>query len=108
MEPEPDPPARQQLPFRRSPAARVVIAFVVGLIATVGAVLVGLRWFSLLIGWDFLALTFMALTWHAVWGYEPDATASHAEYEEPGRRTVFTLILTGALASLVGVVLLLA
>ncbi len=41
----------------------------------------------------------------ALW---PAQTASHAEYEEPGRQTVFALILGGALASLVGVAVLLA
>ena len=82
--------------------------FVVGLAATGVSAWIGFTWFSLLIGWDFLALTFMVWTWAVVWPYGPDQTASHAEYEEPGRKTVFGLILGGALASLVGVGLLLA
>jgi len=68
----------------------------------------GFRWFSLLIWWDVLAVTFMAWTWAVIWPYAPAQTASHAEYEEPGRQTVFALILFGALASLVGVGVLLA
>ena len=68
----------------------------------------GFRWFSLLIWWDVLAVTFMAWTWAVIWPYDPAQTASHAEYEEPGRQTVFALILFGALASLVGVGVLLA
>jgi len=98
----------QRLPFWQSPAPRVLGGFVVGLAATGVSAFVGFTWFSLLIGWDFLALTFMAWTWAVVWPYGPEQTASHAEYEEPGRKTVFGLILGGALASLVGVGLLLA
>jgi uncharacterized membrane protein len=98
----------QRLPFWQSPAPRVLGGFVVGLAATGVSALFGLTWFSVLIGWDFLALTFMVWTWAVVWPYGPEQTASHAEYEEPGRKTVFGLILGGALASLVGVGLLLA
>ncbi|PRC57320.1 DUF1345 domain-containing protein, partial [Mycobacterium sp. ITM-2017-0098] len=68
----------------------------------------GFRWFSPLIGWDVLAATYMAWTWAVIWSYDPAQTASHAEFEEPGRQTVFALILGGALASLVGVGVLLA
>ena len=82
--------------------------FVVGLVATGASAWIGFEWFSWLIGWDFLALTFMVWTWAVVWPYGPEQTTSHAEYEEPGRQTVFGLILGGALASLVGVGLLLA
>ena len=96
-------PSGQQLPFWQSPAPRVLGGFVVGLAATGVSAWIGFTWFSLLIGWDFLALTFMAWTWAVVWPYGPEQTASHAEYEEPGRKTVFGLILGGAVASLVGV-----
>jgi uncharacterized membrane protein len=90
------------------PAVRVLGGALVGVIATALAASIGFRWFSLLIGWDALAVTFMVWTWAVVWPFGPAQTASHAEYEEPGRRTVFALILFGALASLVGVGLLLA
>ncbi|HEY6649951.1 MAG TPA: DUF1345 domain-containing protein [Mycobacterium sp.] len=101
-------PSGQQPPFWQGPGPRVLGGFVVGLAATGVSAWRGFEWFSLLIGWDFLALTFMAWTWAVVWPYGPDQTASHAEYEEPGRKTAFGLILGGALASLVGVGLLLA
>ncbi len=94
--------------FGHSPAARVLGGAVVGAVATGLASLVGFDWFSLLIGWDFLAVTFMAWTWAIIWPYDAADTAEHAEHEEPGRRTVRALILGGALASLVGVGLLLA
>ncbi len=90
------------------PAIRVLGGAVLGLFATGVAASLGFRWFSLLIGWDVLAVTFMAWTWAVIWPYDPAQTASHAEYEEPGRQTVFALILFGALASLVGVGVLLA
>lgn len=87
---------------------RVLGGAVAGLAATAAAALMGFRWFSLLIGWDVLAVTYMAWTWVVIWPYGPQQTAAHAEYEEPGRQTVFALILGGALASLVGVGVLLA
>jgi uncharacterized membrane protein len=99
--------AGRRLPVWQGPAIRVLGGAVVGSAASGVAAVIGFGWFSLLLGWDFLALTFMGWTWAIVWPYDPDQTASHAEYEEPGRRTVFALILGGALASLVGVGLLL-
>jgi uncharacterized membrane protein len=90
-----------------SPAVRVLGAAVVGLIAG-AASSVEFGWFSVLIGWDVLAITYMAWTWSVIWPFDADRTASHAEFEEPGREVVFVLILVGALASLVGVGLLLA
>lgn len=87
---------------------RVLGGAVVGVVATAVAASLGFRWFSLLIGWDLLAVTYMAWTWAVIWPYGPAQTASHAEFEEPGRQTVFALILGGALASLVGVGVLLA
>lgn len=97
-----------RLPFRQSPAARVLGGFIVGAAATAVAVPLGFSWFAGLVGWDVFALTFLGTTWASIWRYDPDQTASHAEYEQPGRKTVFVLVLGGALASLVGVGLLLA
>ena len=107
MESPPDA-VGQRPPFWQSPAPRVLGGLIVGLAATGVTAYLGFTRFSLLIGWDFLALTFMVWTWAVVGPYGPEQTASHAEYEEPGRKTVFGLILGGALASLVGVGLLLA
>jgi len=92
---------------RHTPAVRVLGAAIVGLVAGMLAS-VTFGWFSVLIGWDALALTYLVWTWSVLWPFDADRTAAHAEFEEPGRRTVFTLILVGALASLVGVGLLLA
>lgn len=95
-------------PLIHGPAVRVLGGAAVGALASGVAVLYGFHWFSLLIGWDVLAVTFMVWTWMVIWPFDPAETAAHAEHEEPGRRTVFVLILFGALASLVGVGLLLA
>ncbi|MDA2891960.1 DUF1345 domain-containing protein [Mycolicibacterium sp. BiH015] len=89
------------------PAVRVLGGSVAGLVAAGIAAVTGFHWFSLLIGWDVLALTFMVWTWALIWPYDAAQTEEHAEHEEPGRRTVFALIHGGALISLVGVGLLL-
>lgn len=96
------------LPLWQGPAARVLGGLLAGLVATGILVLQDWGFFSLLVGWDVLAVTFVVWTWAIVWPFDADQTASHAEFEEPGRRTVFVLILGGALVSLVGVGLLLA
>jgi uncharacterized membrane protein len=90
-----------------TPAVRLSGAAVVGVLAGLLAS-VTFGWFAMLIGWDALALTYLVWTWSVLWRFDADETATHAEFEEPGRRTVFALILVGALASLVGVGLLLA
>ena len=79
-----------------------------GAVAALVAASIGSRWFSLLIGWDALALTYTVWTWTVIWPFDAMQTASHAEFEEPGREAVFVLVLSGALASLVGVAVLLA
>lgn len=90
------------------PTARVLGAAVVGCVAAGVAALMGFRWYAWLIGWDALGLTYLVWTWAVIWPCDAEKTATHAGYEEPGRRTVVTLILGGALASLAGVGLLLA
>lgn len=98
----------RRLPFWHRPSTRVLGGLVLGAVAAPIAWRFGLRWFSFLIWWDVLALTFMVWTWMAVGRYDATRTARHAASEEPGRRTVTVLILGGALASLIGVGLLLA
>ena len=91
-----------------TPAVRIAGATVVGLLAAAAGFARGYGWFSLLVGWDVLAVTYLVWTWVVLWPFGPEDTATHAEDEEPGRDTVFVLILVGALVSLVGVGLLLA
>ncbi|MGE2732484.1 DUF1345 domain-containing protein [Mycolicibacterium vaccae] len=91
-----------------NPTVRVLASVAAGALGTVIAVVVGFNWYSPLVGWDILALVYAVWTWIVIWRFDPEQTASHALYEEPGRRTVVSLILGGALASLAGVGLLLA
>jgi len=58
------------------PAIRVLGGAVLGLFATGVAASLGFRWFSLLIGWDVLAVTVMAWTWAVIWPYDLAQTAS--------------------------------
>lgn len=90
------------LPFWKSPAARVTVG------AAVGAVVTAVLWahngmLSLLGGWTALALIFTAWTWLALWSFNPVETQGHAEQEQPLPVVVITLVLGGAVASLVGV-----
>lgn len=98
--------AAQRLPFAERPTARVLVGGVVGALVT------ALAWshagaLSLLAGWSALALTFTAWTWGLLWPMDHRRTASHAGSEQPGHVAVVTLILGGALSSLLGVTVLL-
>ena len=68
MESPPDE-VGQRPPFWQSPAPRVLGGLIVGLAATGVTAYLGFTRFSLLIGWDFLALTFMVWTWAVVGPY---------------------------------------
>jgi uncharacterized membrane protein len=91
-----------KLPFWKSPAARVTVG------AAVGAVVTALlwepnKWSSLLGGWTALTLIFSGWTWLDLWWFKPGKTKDHAERESPWHWAVVSLVLGGALVSLVGV-----
>lgn len=90
------------LPFWKSPAARVTVGVVVGAVVTT------MLWdanglLSLLGGWTALAMIFTGWTWLALWRFDPEETKGHAGQEQPLPWVVLTLVLGGAIASLVGV-----
>ncbi|NTY63158.1 DUF1345 domain-containing protein [Mycolicibacterium sphagni] len=94
--------AHGKLPFWKGPAARVTVGVVVG------AVVTAVLWshngmLSLLGGWTALALIFTGWTWLALWSFNPEDTEDHASQEQPRLGVVVALVLGGALASLVGV-----
>ena len=59
-------------------------------------------------GWIFFTAAFLIWTWARIVGMDPSTTAHHALREDPGRRTFDLLVVVAALASLVGVALVLA
>lgn len=99
-----DPQVRR-LPFRFSPAARLVAGAVVGAGVT-AALWPASGMLALLGGWTALALIFTGWTWILLWRFSPHRTSSHAGQEQPGHLGVVVLILGGALASLAGVAVL--
>ena len=91
-----------------SARARLVTAFVAGVLAGGVGVLV-LDWpHGLLIGWTVAAAVFVVWFWITLWPMGASATASHAVREDPGRAVSDLLVLMAAVASLaaVGVLLL--
>ena len=86
-----------------SARARMISAFVVGLIAGVAGSLL-LNWhYGLLIGWTSAAAVFVVWFWITLWPMGSSATASHAVREDPGRAVTNLLVLAAAVASLVAV-----
>jgi uncharacterized membrane protein len=96
----------RRLPFWRSPAARVAVGVVLGVVVT-RSLWHRNGYLSLLGGWTAVALTFTSWTWVAVWCFDYVETKKHAKQEEPWRWLVVGLILVGAVASLAGVATLL-
>lgn len=94
--------AHGRLSFWRTPAARVTVGLVAG--AAVTAVLWNRNGLlSLLGGWTALALIFTGWTWISLWPFDSDETEGHAGQEQPLPWVVFSLVLGGAVASLIGV-----
>lgn len=88
---------------------RLLVGLLVGVAGAAVTVALGDVLVAPLVGWACAALTFTTWTWADVWTMDAAETAAHATREEPTRRVTHLLILTAAVASLVGVgVLLLA
>lgn len=92
----------KKLSYWKSPAARVIIG------GSAGAIVTALLWdrngpLALLGGWAALALIFTGWTWLLLWRFDSAETADHAEQEQPWHWAVVALVLGGAVASLVGV-----
>lgn len=60
-----------------------------------------------LVGWIAAALVFVVWTWSEIWPQDPEATAEHAQREDPSRAVANGACLLAAVASLVGVGILL-
>ncbi len=56
-----------------------------------------------LIGWDVLAVIFCTWIWATVWSLDANATAGHAQREDPGRDLTDLVLLAAAAASLIAV-----
>ena len=89
------------------PALRVTAGLVLGVVAGIVMWVAGFPRFSFLIGWDIAALVFTVWTWILVWSFDAVMTAGHATREEPARNVAHLLVLGAAVASLVGIALLL-
>jgi uncharacterized membrane protein len=89
-------------------AARAVVAAVVALVAAV-AVGLTIGWpYGPSAGWTAGALCYVVYTWLQLRGMSPDQTGRHATREDPGRRMTEALTVAASVASLAGVVYLLA
>jgi uncharacterized membrane protein len=82
--------------MRRSPAAtRVTWALLGGAVAGVVASLLTPLSASILLGWDVAVLIYLAWTWSAVQGLDPEVTAQLAKREDPST-PVADLVVIGA------------
>ena len=108
--PRQDPVPDRQRPDDDGPAGagtRLAVGAVVGIGATVAVAMAGYPRFAPLIGWDVVALVFVAWTWLSVARMDAQDTATHATREEPTRAASHVIVLAAAIVSLLGVLFLL-
>lgn len=96
----------QPLPRRRGHAlavARVGLSAGIGLVAGVLMVMFGPTELAPLVGWDGMALAWLASTFPFIWPLNAQQTARRAAQEDPTRPLADVLLLGAATASLVAV-----
>ena len=91
----------------RRTVARLIIAFLAGIIAAVVASLLSGWQYVPAIAWDVTGAVFCALAWRAVWPMSAAATAERATEEDLSRASTDVFILTASVVSLVAVTLVL-
>ncbi|KTR42260.1 hypothetical protein NS263_02545 [Curtobacterium oceanosedimentum] len=79
-------------------------AAVVGLVAALAAVVLGVPDLALLLGWVVAAGVFLGWAWFRAWPADPGTTRSLARHEERSRKLVDSLIIVATLLSVVLVV----
>jgi len=82
---------------------RLVAAVGVGIVAAVIAVLAHAGRLAPMVGWDAVALVWVAATWMAVWRMDAESTAKHATSEDPGWRVTDALLGVACVVSLLAV-----
>jgi uncharacterized membrane protein len=91
----------------RRTVARLIVAFLAGIIAAVVASLLSGWQYVPAIAWDVTGAVFCALAWRAVWPMSAAATAERATEEDLSRASTDVFILTASVVSLVAVTLVL-
>ena len=92
----------------RRTVARLIVAFLAGIIAAVVASLLSGWQYVPAISWDVTGAVFCALAWRAVWPMSAEATAERATEEDLSRANTDVLLLTASVVSLAAVTLVLA
>ena len=92
----------------RRTVARLIVAFLAGIIAAAVASLLSGWQYVPAIAWDVTGAVFCALVWRTVWPMSAAATAERATEEDLSRASTDVLILTASVVSLVAVTLVLA
>jgi uncharacterized membrane protein len=91
----------------RRTVARLIVAFLAGIIAAVVASLLSGWQYVPAIAWDVTGAVFCALAWRAVWPMSAAATAERATEEDLSRASTDVFILAASVVSLVAVTLVL-
>lgn len=89
---------------RMNERARLACAVVVALAVAVPVALVSPWQLSVLVGWDVVAVVFVAWTWLRIGRLDGGDTCTHAKHEDTSRDANRVLLASAAVASLVGAI----
>ncbi len=84
---------------------RLLWAILTGILAGIAVWIFAANVLAPLVGWDVLALVYLAWTWAGTWRLDAGATARLAVREDPGRPVADVLLLVASTANLVAVAL---
>jgi uncharacterized membrane protein len=82
---------------------RLVTVLMIGIAVAVLTGALGAWTYAALVGWDASAVSLTAWTWISVSTMDADATAAHANREDPSQPISYILLLAASLASLIAV-----
>ena len=88
---------------RRSAVIRLIAALSIGLGTGLAISYFGPWALAVLVGWDIVALIFLAGTWIVILPLDANSTARHSQSEDPSRALANGTLLAAAVASLGGV-----
>jgi uncharacterized membrane protein len=86
--------------INHSTGKRLIIALLIGILATFGAMMLHMGKLSYLIGWDIAVLVFVFWVWLIIWPMNHERTAKFALREDPSRAGADIVLICAAIASL--------
>jgi uncharacterized membrane protein len=105
---QPESADRSKIARVSTARTKLLVSLAAGVAGGTAAAVAGTGRAAPLIGWDVLALVFGVWVWSTVWRLDAEATASHAQREDPSSHLADVVLVGAAIASLIAVGIVLA